>query len=76
MSHYQLHLCLFIFWISLFCSAYADDIQLPKGLIKYEPIAARDIIRGKFKSRGSILLAPIMTDWLENFPKVLSQYSF
>ncbi len=76
MSHYQLHLCFFIFWISLFCNAYADDIQLPKGLIKYEPIAARDIIRGKFKSRGSILLAPIMTDWLENFQKFYPNIHF
>ncbi len=77
MSHHQLLMCFFIFWISLFCSgAYATDIQLPKGLIKYQPITARHIIRGKFKSRGSILLKPIMIDWLKEFKKYYPNINF
>jgi len=78
MTPHQFLMCVFIFWFSLLCSgAYADhNIQLPKGLIKYEPVAARDIIKGRFKSRGSILLAPIMTEWFEDFQKFYPKIKF
>ena len=77
MCYYQFRLYFLIFWLNVFChSVYADNIQLPKGLVEYKPIEEHNLIKGQFKSQGSILLAPIMTEWLENFQKFYPKIKF
>ncbi|MDM8564201.1 PstS family phosphate ABC transporter substrate-binding protein [Candidatus Halobeggiatoa sp. HSG11] len=75
MNNYKFHF--FILCIGLFFSnAYANDIKLPKGLIKYEPLAMPDSIQDQFKSLGSSLVEPIMVDWLEEFQKYYPNITF
>jgi phosphate transport system substrate-binding protein len=78
MGHHQFHysLVFIIFWFAIFDSVAYADIQLPKGLIEYKPIEARDSIKGQFNSRGSILLAPIMTDWFKSFQHFYTNINF
>jgi len=78
MGYHQFHHCLvfIIFWFTIFDSAAYAGIQLPKGLIEYKPIEARVSIKGQFNSRGSILLAPIMTDWFKSFQHFYTNINF